>query len=73
VIDCEKVVFPPTILAPEPALNPREAVFINLRDTKGTTPSEQPLINLHRVSMDVVTFLKKLRGYFKEPDFVADL
>jgi len=72
VIYCEIVVFPPTILTTETTVNPRQAGFINLRDTKRTTASDQLLVNPHRVTVDVVTFLKKLRRYLNEPDFVAD-
>ncbi len=64
--------FPLTIPTAEAAVNPRDAVFINLRDTQWPAASEQLLEKAHRASMDGVTFLKKFRWYLNESDLIAD-
>jgi hypothetical protein len=72
VIERKRVVFPLTILTAEPAVNPRETVFINLRDTQRAAASEQLLVSPHCAAVDVITLLKKIRWYFDESNSVAD-
>jgi hypothetical protein len=63
VIDREPVMLQPPILTSEATFNPRQAIFVNERDTKGTAASEQLFVNTHGVAVDVIAFLKKLSWY----------
>jgi hypothetical protein len=51
------------ILTSEATFNPREAIFVKERDTKGTPASEQLFVNTHGIAVDAVAFLKKLSWY----------
>jgi hypothetical protein len=66
MIEGERVPFPLTVFASKTTLNPWMAIFINQIDTERTLASEQLFVNAHRVSMDVIPFLKEFRGYLGE-------
>jgi hypothetical protein len=72
VIHSKIVVLPITAFRRKATADPRDAPFINLRNTKGTTTSQKLLVNPHRVAMDEVTVVKEFRRYSHEPDSVAD-
>jgi hypothetical protein len=55
IVDRQPVIFPISILPPEPAANPGQSLWVNLKDSLGPPASNQPLVNPPRFRLQPAT------------------